>query len=134
MVAIVGPAESLPLPDCSVDVVVSRGSVFFWKSPADGIREVHRVLRPGGKAMVGGGLGSGYPDWARREFMRRRTEGQSEDSPEAKRFRETRSAEAFRKTAREAGLKSFEVVRDDGRPAEDDADGFGIWLRFCKGE
>jgi len=132
VVAVVEPAESIPLPDCSVDEVVSRGSSFFWESAADGIREVHRVLRPGGKAMIGGGLGSGYPEWPRREFVRRRTEGQSKNGPEAKRFKETRSAQAFHSIARGAGLKSFEIIRDDGLSAEESADGFGIWLRFSK--
>jgi ubiquinone/menaquinone biosynthesis C-methylase UbiE len=132
VVAVVGSAENIPLPDCSVDVVVSRGSIFFWENAADGIREVHRVLRPRGKAMIGGGLGSGYPEWARCEFVRRRTEGQSKNGPEAKRFKETRSAQAFHSIARGAGLKSFEIIRDDGLSAEESADGFGIWLRFSK--
>jgi ubiquinone/menaquinone biosynthesis C-methylase UbiE len=60
-VAVVGSAESIPLPDESVDVVVSRGSFYFWRDRAQGLREVRRVLRPGGRAMIGGGLGSGYP-------------------------------------------------------------------------
>lgn len=58
---VVGVAEHLPFPDGSVDLVVSRGSIFFWDDPAGGLREVYRVLRPGGKAYIGGGTGSGYP-------------------------------------------------------------------------
>ncbi|MFH0910275.1 MAG: class I SAM-dependent methyltransferase [Planctomycetota bacterium] len=61
VVAVVGSAESIPLPDGSVDAVVSRGSFYFWKGRAQGLREVWRILRPGGRAMIGGGLGSGYP-------------------------------------------------------------------------
>jgi ubiquinone/menaquinone biosynthesis C-methylase UbiE len=57
--AVVGVAENMPFPDNSVDLVVSRGSVFFWSDPVKGLQEVHRVLRPGGKAMIGGGAGSG---------------------------------------------------------------------------
>ncbi len=74
-VAVRGQAESLPLADASVDLVVSRGSIFFWEDRPAGVREVYRVLRPGGKAMLGGGLGKTYPAWARREFIRRRREG-----------------------------------------------------------
>jgi len=50
VVAVVGSAECLPLPDESVDVVVSRGSLYFWQDRAQGLREVWRVLRPGGWA------------------------------------------------------------------------------------
>jgi hypothetical protein len=75
-----------------------------------------------------------YPHRARSELVRRRTEGQSKNGPEAARFKETRSAEAFHGIAREGRLRSFGIVRDDGPSAEDNADGFGIWLRFCKGE
>jgi ubiquinone/menaquinone biosynthesis C-methylase UbiE len=32
--AIVGVAEDMPFPDNSVDLVVSRGSIFFWTDPA----------------------------------------------------------------------------------------------------
>ena len=71
MLPVRGRAEGLPLADDSVDLVVSRGSIFFWEDQPKSIHEVHRVLRPGGTAMLGGGLGSSYPAWARRAFIRR---------------------------------------------------------------
>ena len=53
-----GMAESLPFDDESVDLAVSRGSVFFWEDQLAGIDEIYRVLRPGGAACIGGGFGS----------------------------------------------------------------------------
>ena len=44
----VGMAEALPLPDASVDVALSTISFHHWKDQAAGVREVARVLRPGG--------------------------------------------------------------------------------------
>lgn len=44
----IGMAEALPLPDASVDVVLSTISFHHWKDQAAGVREVARVLRPGG--------------------------------------------------------------------------------------
>lgn len=53
-----GSAESLPYADDSVDLVMSRGSIFFWSDQAKGLAEVQRVLRPGGWAFIGGGMGN----------------------------------------------------------------------------
>jgi ubiquinone/menaquinone biosynthesis C-methylase UbiE len=53
-----GQAEALPFPEGSVDLVVSRGSIYFWESQRQGLREIFRALRPGGWAFVGGGFGT----------------------------------------------------------------------------
>ena len=132
-VAIVGSAESIPLSDESVDIVVSRGSIYFWQDRAQGLREVWRVLRPGGRAMIGGGLGRRYPQWARQEFIRRRRESVAAKGPEAVReFVEARSPETFRRLAVEAGLPAFEVVGEGGLGPDEANTGIGIWLQVAK--
>jgi len=50
--------HSIPLADGSMNLVISRGSIPFWKDPALGLKEIYRVLAPGGKAYVGGGRGT----------------------------------------------------------------------------
>ena len=133
VVAVVGTAESIPLPDASVDVVVSRGSFYFWRDRAQGLQEVWRILRLGGRAMIGGGLGSGYPQWARQEFIRRRRASVAAKGPEAARaFVEARSPETFRRLAIEAGLPAFEVSGEGGLGADEPNTGIGIWVRFTK--
>jgi SAM-dependent methyltransferase len=49
--------HALPFPDNSFDVVMSRGSIFFWRDQATALREIMRVLKPGGWAFLGGGSG-----------------------------------------------------------------------------
>jgi SAM-dependent methyltransferase len=49
--------HALPFPDNSFDVVMSRGSIFFWRDQAMALREIMRVLKPGGWAFLGGGSG-----------------------------------------------------------------------------
>jgi ubiquinone/menaquinone biosynthesis C-methylase UbiE len=53
-----GRAEEIAFPEASVDLVASRGSVYFWEDQRQGLREIFRVLRPGGWACVGGGFGN----------------------------------------------------------------------------
>jgi ubiquinone/menaquinone biosynthesis C-methylase UbiE len=132
VVAVVGKAENMPLPSDSVDLVFSRGSIFFWDDPVKGLQEVHRVLRPGGEAMIGGGLGSKYPEWARREFVRRRQRNQKADSPQAKEFAHLRDPKTFRQWAENAGISDFEVIGHGALPPDDPRAGSGVWLRFTK--
>ena len=47
-----GLAESLPLPDASVDLVVSTMSFHHWGDQAAALREIARVLRPGGHFIL----------------------------------------------------------------------------------
>ncbi|MFH1100801.1 MAG: class I SAM-dependent methyltransferase [Methanobacteriota archaeon] len=47
-----GRAEHLPFRENSVDVVVCRFSLLYWQTPVDGCREIHRVLRPGGRVVI----------------------------------------------------------------------------------
>ncbi|MBN1335026.1 MAG: class I SAM-dependent methyltransferase [Deltaproteobacteria bacterium] len=51
-----GDAQDMPFRDDFADLVVSRGSIFFWADPRQGLREVYRILKPGGVAWVGGGF------------------------------------------------------------------------------
>jgi ubiquinone/menaquinone biosynthesis C-methylase UbiE len=48
----VATAEALPLEDASCDVVVSTVSFHHWSDQAAGLREVARVLRPGGSLLL----------------------------------------------------------------------------------
>ena len=47
-----GSAESIPMDDESVDVVVSRFNLTYWKNPRKGFFEINRVLKPGGKFVI----------------------------------------------------------------------------------
>jgi ubiquinone/menaquinone biosynthesis C-methylase UbiE len=47
-----GAAESLPLPDGCATVVWSIATVHHWRDIDAGLREVRRILRPGGRFVV----------------------------------------------------------------------------------
>ena len=47
-----GSAEKLPLPDGSFDAVISQFALMFFEDPSQALREMVRVLRPGGRIAV----------------------------------------------------------------------------------
>ena len=55
---IFGNPARIPFDNASMDLVVSRGSFFFWESLSRGFAECMRILRPGGMAYIGSGFGN----------------------------------------------------------------------------
>jgi len=114
-----GSAEALPYADETVDLVVSRGSIYFWDDQRQGLREIHRVLRPGGWAYVGGGFGSIelkneiLADMADNEEWNRKREARGRKHPPGH----------FQSLVEELGL--------DGAVENGDA---GMWIVFRKPE
>ncbi len=47
----------LPFDDNVADLIVSRGSMWFWHDQLNGLKEIYRVLKPNGVAFIGGGFG-----------------------------------------------------------------------------
>lgn len=91
-----GPVQRLPFPDASFDVVVSITVLCFVADAAGAVREMARVLRPGGRLVLGE-LGR-WNFWA----MRRRVRGWLGSATwKAARFR---TASELRALAKGAGL------------------------------
>ncbi|WP_380182788.1 class I SAM-dependent methyltransferase [Kalamiella sp. sgz302252] len=56
-----GPAEALPFTDASFDVVISRYSAHHWHDVGLALREIKRVLKPGGKFILMDIVSPGQP-------------------------------------------------------------------------
>ena len=56
-----GYAESLPFDDASFDVVISRYSAHHWHDVGQALREVKRVLKPGGVFIIMDVMSPGHP-------------------------------------------------------------------------
>jgi len=48
-----GFAESLPVPDGSIDVVISNGLINLCPDKMAVMQEIHRALKPGGRVQIG---------------------------------------------------------------------------------
>jgi ubiquinone/menaquinone biosynthesis C-methylase UbiE len=46
-----GDSATLPFPDDSFDLILARSVLHHLPDPESGVREMHRVLRPGGQAI-----------------------------------------------------------------------------------
>ena len=55
-----GMAETLPLQDASIDLALSTLSFHHWQDQAAGIRDIARVLRPGGYFLL---VDISFPGW-----------------------------------------------------------------------
>lgn len=53
-----GDAERLPFRTDSFDAAWSSGSIEYWPDPVEGLREMARVVKPGGRVLV---IGPNYP-------------------------------------------------------------------------
>ncbi|MEG6339264.1 class I SAM-dependent methyltransferase [Enterobacter hormaechei] len=56
-----GYAESLPFEDASFEVVISRYSAHHWHDVGQALREVKRVLKPGGIFVIMDVMSPGHP-------------------------------------------------------------------------
>lgn len=61
-------AERVPFADGIFDRAFAIGVIHFWKDPLAPLRELHRVLRPGGLAVMGAIDVRSPPPFARPEF------------------------------------------------------------------
>ncbi len=48
----VGGVDKIPAPDAHFTKVISVESAYYWPDPAQGVREIFRVLAPGGSAWI----------------------------------------------------------------------------------
>ena len=66
-----GDAMQLPYPDETFDRAVSFESIYFWPDPLQGLKEMFRILKVGGKVM----LASEMTDPFKGKFWAKRCEG-----------------------------------------------------------
>ena len=117
MKPVLGDVHSIPFDDDSMDLVVSRGSVFFWSDRTRAFSECRRVLRPGGKAYIGGGFGSAD---LRNDICPRMLERDPDWDEKRRGWVGRCDIDSIHEGLLGARIVEFDVARDDS----------GFWIRF----
>lgn len=112
---LIGDVHGIPLDSETIQLAVSRGSMFFWNDRVQAFREIYRVLAVGGAAMIGGGFGNA-------DLLREVEAKMLERDPEWKEKRRQRIGQSkvqdYREELERAGIPSFEILQDES----------GLWV------
>ena len=118
-----GDVTAIDLPDSSVNLVVSRGSVFFWEDLTKAFREIHRVLAPDGWAYIGGGFGSRKLKESIEREMSSRNQGSDQFRNKVRRNLGAETITRFETALQAADIVSFSILHNDD---------IGLWLVMRK--
>lgn len=120
---VISDVHDLVFDDNFADFIVSRGSLWFWSEPAKALQEAHRVLKPGKKAVIGGGLGKYLPETMRKrilEINKKRLSGRKEKRPTFEEFQRSINEVMLGKAA----LPNYRLIGEDL--------GTGKWVEISK--
>jgi ubiquinone/menaquinone biosynthesis C-methylase UbiE len=111
---------ALPFEDDFADLIISRGSIWFWEDQAKGVQEIYRVLKTGGIGFIGGGLGR-YTPPAMRERLKGKRRKAREEQGQSKFLDESELIDLLKK----CGISNYRIIRD----VEDEP---GSWMEVKK--
>ena len=105
------PVETMPFIDEYFDLVVSRGSIFFWEDITQGLAEAYRVLKKGGVAYIGGGASRLMPKDKAEEFFQWARPRHENARPD---WAKRNSAEYLKDAIHNAGIPNYTLMKENG--------------------
>lgn len=115
-----GNVENIQFENESINLIVSRGSLWFWEDKKRSFEEIYRVLVKGGIAYIGGGFGN---EKLKKEIYKKMSELNGEDwGSRRKKFTQGNDAEFYTKILKEASIKKYRI-KDDKE---------GLWIIIKK--
>ncbi len=117
IIPIMGDVHHVPFADEFADLIISRGSLPFWKCPLIAFREINRVLKTGGMGYVGGGFGS-------RELKEKITKQLKNTQNNDENFYKPPKIDIdiLELAVRKAGIENYTLINDDS----------GLWVLILK--
>jgi len=120
---LLGEVSAIALPDASVNLAVSRGSIFFWEDLPRAFREIYRVLAPDGWAYIGGGFGSREIKETIEHEMTSRNQGNNEFSAKVRKNLGMETRARFEAALETAGIDDFFILHNED---------IGLWFVIRK--
>lgn len=115
IIPIKGDVSNMPFEDDFAELIISRGSMFFWKDLTSAFREIYRVLKPGGAGYIGGGFGSASLKKKVKKQFQTPGYGSYKSPPKI-------DADALKIAVMNAGINDFTLIDDES----------GLWVLFKK--
>jgi len=116
-----GTPTRIPFEKASMDLVVSRGSFFFWENLSRGFAECMRILRPGGMAYIGSGFGNAR---LRDEITLHMRERDPDWEETRQGWYARYNPHIIRSALAAGGIFEYDLIDDDS----------GFWVIFTRGE
>ena len=117
-----GDVHRIPLEDNAVNLVISRGSIPFWKDPQIALKEIYRVLAPEGRAYVGGGRGTPAMQEQIAADLKARGIAPPEDRPRRDGPPRRMMKRDYNEILQKTGIPFFNVTKGDD----------GMWIQMRK--
>lgn len=113
-------AEDISLEDESCDLIVSRGSLWFWEDKVKSFNEINRLLKKNGTAYIGCGFGN---EEVRKEIYIKMSELNGEDwENRRKTFTTGNDVEFYENILNECRITNFRIKDDEE----------GLWIIINK--
>lgn len=114
---------NIALSDNSINLAVSRGSIFFWDDLPRALREIYRVLLPGGMAYIGGGFGNRELKESIKEKMMNDKHADAQFPDHMRRNLSPETRNRFETALKNAGIDSYTILQNED---------IGLWILIRK--
>ena len=119
IIPILGDVHNMPFEDNFADLIISRGSMFFWNDKLKAFKEIYRVLKLDGMAYIGGGFGN--RELREKIFAEMRRRNPNWDN-EVKSRMKNHNKELLEDILDKAGIPNYKIIDDDS----------GLWILIKK--
>lgn len=116
---IVANVEEIPFKSDFADLIISRGSMFFWQDKVQAFKEIYRILKKGGMTYIGGGFGN-------KDLKEKIHKAMLEKNPNWHKQVKERLKQINQKTIKnilqKSNIKTYKIINDES----------GFWIIITK--